>query len=395
MLLDQDAGAGAIASPEQGLAHMLRQGFAGYLMGEDARNRSAAMGALSRGLMARPWVDPDTGAVSTSPAGGIEGAAAALGGLDPSNEYGAEMLQNVAVQKAQQDHAARLAETARRQALADAETKHGRALDVERAKMDLLLGRDDRKAATNAGYRMQQDAIRNWREENLKRAELGMSQLPPPTAGAGDGSARTPLAGQLGSAPPGNMADAAVALAGRKEGARQAARLESKREEQKSKVFGGFSSLVRKSETLKNNIDKALAAVSGWSTGLGNIALSRLPNTQARELENYLTTIKANIGFDRLQEMRDNSPTGGALGQVSELENRLLQATQGALDPLQRDQLVDNLKIIRDTYDLVLEEKRRAMEIDYGAGALEGLPPIKAAPPSAPSDEDLLRKYGG
>ena len=44
------------------------------------------------------------------------------------------------------------------------------------------------------------------------------------------------------------------------------------------------------------------------------------------------TTIKSSIGFDRLQQMREESPTGGALGQVSELELVTLQATLGSLD---------------------------------------------------------------
>ena len=48
-----------------------------------------------------------------------------------------------------------------------------------------------------------------------------------------------------------------------------------------------------------------------------------------------LTTIKANLGFDRLQQMRDQSPTGGALGQVAVQELASLQATVASLDQLQ------------------------------------------------------------
>ena len=64
--------------------------------------------------------------------------------------------------------------------------------------------------------------------------------------------------------------------------------------------------------------------------------------------------------------MRANSPTGGALGQVSDLENKLLQAVQGALDPLQSKQLVENLQNIKQLYAAVMEERRRAFQHDYG-----------------------------
>jgi len=111
--------------------------------------------------------------------------------------------------------------------------------------------------------------------------------------------------------------------------------------------------------------DKGTLKPSNWSTGYG-VALSSLPNTDARKVQNYLNTIKANIGFDKLQAMRDNSPTGGALGQVSDFENKLLQAVNGALDPAQADQFVENMKEIRRLYPMVLAERQRAFQTDYG-----------------------------
>jgi hypothetical protein len=43
-------------------------------------------------------------------------------------------------------------------------------------------------------------------------------------------------------------------------------------------------------------------------------------------------TLKANLGFDRLQQMREASPTGGALGQVAVQELEALQASVGSLE---------------------------------------------------------------
>lgn len=75
--------------------------------------------------------------------------------------------------------------------------------------------------------------------------------------------------------------------------------------------------------------------LTGWTTaGPGGVAAA-LPMTDARELAGKLQTIKANLGFDRLQEMRRNSPTGGALGQVAVQELNALQATVASLDQLQ------------------------------------------------------------
>lgn len=68
--------------------------------------------------------------------------------------------------------------------------------------------------------------------------------------------------------------------------------------------------------------------VSG--TGLGSL-LAGLPKTDAFALSTLLNTVKGNIGFDKLQSMREASKTGAALGPVSDFENRLLQSTEGSL----------------------------------------------------------------
>lgn len=79
-------------------------------------------------------------------------------------------------------------------------------------------------------------------------------------------------------------------------------------------------------------------------------------NTKTAVLDGFLTTIKANIGFDKLQRMRDESPTGGALGQVAIQELIALQSSIASLDPLVGpDQLKENLKTIKDTYDREME----------------------------------------
>lgn len=93
----------------------------------------------------------------------------------------------------------------------------------------------------------------------------------------------------------------------------------------------------------------------GSTTGILGGLLSNIDSTTAGALKNRLTTIKANIGFDKLQAMRDASPTGGALGQVSEFENRLLQSVYGSLEQSQRpEDILYNLQRLEDIYNQIV-----------------------------------------
>ena len=95
-------------------------------------------------------------------------------------------------------------------------------------------------------------------------------------------------------------------------------------------------------------IDRATKAIKAnpmLTTGLGAQLTQNIAGTPAANLSQLLAPIQANIGFDRLQRMRNESPTGGALGQVAVKELDFLQATQGSLSQLQSGpQLLDNLE---------------------------------------------------
>ena len=85
--------------------------------------------------------------------------------------------------------------------------------------------------------------------------------------------------------------------------------------------------------TVLGTIKEAKNLTGSLTTGYAGM-LANLPNTEARQLKNRLETIKANLGFDRLQSMRDMSPTGGALGQVAVQELKYLQSSVASLDQL-------------------------------------------------------------
>lgn len=66
---------------------------------------------------------------------------------------------------------------------------------------------------------------------------------------------------------------------------------------------------------------------TGWASLLAGV-----PTTAAKKLQTELSPVFGNLAFDRLQQMRDESPTGGAVGQVSERELDLLASTVASLD---------------------------------------------------------------
>jgi hypothetical protein len=100
---------------------------------------------------------------------------------------------------------------------------------------------------------------------------------------------------------------------------------------------------------ISSTVDKALGQTGTLSTGLVGSVIGRVPGSEAYDLRKTVDTIKANIGFQELQDMRNASPTGGALGQVAVKELDMLQATLGNLDANQsEDQLRENLNKIRE-----------------------------------------------
>lgn len=103
---------------------------------------------------------------------------------------------------------------------------------------------------------------------------------------------------------------------------------------------------------VETSINKALQMVGPMSTGFVGARLRKVEGTPAYNLASEIETIKANLGFDRLQQMRDNSPTGGALGAIAVQELVALQSTVANLDPNQsEEQLRENLGRIREHYD--------------------------------------------
>lgn len=157
-----------------------------------------------------------------------------------------------------------------------------------------------------------------------------------------------------------------------------------------------ITTFERKSGLMSDTLDTAIAQIEAnpaLVTGLGGDLTKVVPGTPAYDLAQTLLTIQANIGFDALQQMREASPTGGALGAISDTENRLLQAVQGATAQGQSaGQLLTNLRNIQTLSKEVAAERRRAFAATFpdNAPAADAVTPTTA--PSG-SIDDLLEKY--
>ena len=104
--------------------------------------------------------------------------------------------------------------------------------------------------------------------------------------------------------------------------------------------------------------------------------------TPARDLEKVLDVVRANIGFGKLSEMRQMSKTGGALGNISNIEIHLLQSVLGSVDATQK--LRTLIPGLRDVYNNLVDLKRaihRAYEIDGYAS----VQPVNLAPDKTPT----------
>jgi hypothetical protein len=113
--------------------------------------------------------------------------------------------------------------------------------------------------------------------------------------------------------------------------------------------------------------------------GVGYVLGKALPMTEARELASKVETIQANLAFDELEKMRTQSPNGSSgLGQVTEMELRLLKSSVSGLDPaLGVEAFNRQVELIKQSYDrfklaLIGEGDYRVVDGEYFIKAPDG-----------------------
>lgn len=146
---------------------------------------------------------------------------------------------------------------------------------------------------------------------------------------------------------------------------------------------------------IKANLDTikdVRGRLGATTTGIGGLLLRNLPATEAKNVDELLVTLKANLSFDKLQKMREASKTGGALGQVSDIENKKLENAVAALNQTAKE------KFTREQLDKVeksLANVRLLMDADANSVVVNSQEEYDALPPGtvyADSEGNIARK---
>jgi hypothetical protein len=124
-------------------------------------------------------------------------------------------------------------------------------------------------------------------------------------------------------------------------------------------------------------VEPARVAVLGvW------LSTRSIPGTSGYDLNQKIESLRSAAGLTSLQAMRQASPTGGALGQVSDRENAILQNALAALDPNQSPQAFrEQLQRIEAYVQRTQKRLQAAFQEQYGAGQ---------GPSSSPTASDPL-----
>ena len=135
--------------------------------------------------------------------------------------------------------------------------------------------------------------------------------------------------------------------------------------EDERKITSAREATISNVALMDSTIDDALKSANGLlSTGFAGAVLSNLPGTEADVLKGFIDTLQANLAFNALQEMRDNSKTGGALGAINTRELELLAAKVSKLGVgMKVSQLRKNLETVRKEFQRI---KRAATRFTPG-----------------------------
>jgi hypothetical protein len=141
--------------------------------------------------------------------------------------------------------------------------------------------------------------------------------------------------------------------------------------EEVSKARGRKEQQARAGGTVVQDLQRALNIVQTKpsATGRSASAILGLPEiaraeTDVQSAKGFVESALSNVGLDTLQQMRENSPTGGALGQVPIQQQQRLEQVLGSLDLTQRKEVVeDNIKRVMNIYmDIIHGSPDQVME---------------------------------
>lgn len=158
---------------------------------------------------------------------------------------------------------------------------------------------------------------------------------------------------------------------------------QSERQKLERAQASGVSDALYQMRNVIQAAKDAKAKSNDWfATGFGAGSAAGWGGTSASDIEALLNTVGSNTAFDRLQKMREESPTGGALGAVSEVELRLLRDSIASLSQTQSDkQFQSNMQKVIDAYTRVSGKLESADNYYRSHGSMDGYTP--------PTEEEL------
>lgn len=123
---------------------------------------------------------------------------------------------------------------------------------------------------------------------------------------------------------------------------------------------------LTKARMTRNTVNETIALIEnnlanidrGFFDSVGGLPqlLRFLPGTEQMNLEDLVSSIKANVGFDQLLSIK---AAGSTLGQVSNIENALLQSTIASLNTLKKpEDILNALKKVRGYYNSLIVKGR-------------------------------------
>lgn len=115
-----------------------------------------------------------------------------------------------------------------------------------------------------------------------------------------------------------------------------------------SAVNSRTSTIINKGkEALSRLLDDKNGFLWGETGFFADVIGKRVSSSAGGDLNSVYETMRSGVSFSELAQMRAESPTGGALGSVSNIEIGLLSSAEGALDiGLQRNTQITNVSQI-------------------------------------------------
>lgn len=245
-------------------------------------------------------------------------------------------------------------------------------------------------AGLNAGQRATAQTAEAGRKVTMRGQDIGAA-----TSRRGQNmTAETARAGQKISQ--GQLEVAQGGLKLRQEGLTE---LPPKEVQKREAKYPAATAAVKEATAANEQLVKDLEAlkVHKGLDGITGVVYGRTPSvTEAsREAKAKLDKILARGGFSELAKMRAASPTGGALGNISDTEGKYLRSAFAAMDPVQSkesfqkaiDDAITELQgsnaRIQDAYDMTYE---------YKAPRAAKAPVAEVLSPAEQAELDALRK---